>query len=385
MIASTRVAHPIAALALVGLAGCFSVEPPAEHACSKAHPECPDGFDCLSTQCVPKGEGLVLTLAGGVPRGFADGLPLTARFDAPTGVAVDTRGAQDLVYVSDSNNHRVRLYDGTSVSTAAGTGTQGDTDGPPSTATFRLPYTLSFGQGNLYVADRENHRIRRIDITHKDVTTAAGSIQGDLVDVAAHQARFSTPVGSAMGRDGTLYIADSMNHRIRALRNATVTTFAGSSEGYLDGVAAQAQFRQPYSIAVDTSGTAEVVYVADRGNACIRMIKNGQVTTVAGVPGAPGRVDGPATSAKFALPNAIALDPTRARLYVADRDNHLIRVVDLAKGKVTTLAGSGDGYQDGPALTAKFKAPNAVAVGQDGRVYVADRDNNRLRVILIAP
>jgi sugar lactone lactonase YvrE len=152
---------------------------------------------------------------------------------------------------------------------------------------------------------------------------------------------------------------------------------AGYAAGYADGLAAEAKFNSPRSVAVDGVGK---VYVADTGNHCIRLISpDGQVSTLAGA-NEPGYVDGQGSEARFNFPSGIAVDAD-GNLYVADTANHSIRKI-MPDGEVTTLAGNGEpGNVDGPGADARFRAPEGIAIDGKGNVYVADTGNHRVRKI----
>ncbi|GAA5074735.1 NHL repeat-containing protein [Lysobacter panacisoli] len=207
---------------------------------------------------------------------------------------------------------------------------------------------------------------------------AGDGVQG-LRDGAALQARFADPYGVAVSRDGTLYVADAGDsNRIRVVRaNGTVATLAGAVEGFADGVGAAASFDTPSGLAIDAAGN---LFVADTGNHAIRKVTpQGVVTTIAGN-GIPGFRDGAGAQAQFDGP--IGIDIGRdGRLYVADTYNDRIRVI-ARDGTVGTLAG-GDapGDLDGPGAIARFDTPTGVAVDAMNRVYVADLRNNAIRRI----
>jgi len=171
-------------------------------------------------------------------------------------------------------------------------------------------------------------------------------------------AQFNSPAGVAVdGRDNQLkiYVADQKNHRIRLISNGQVTTFAGSGiSGSRDDSVKQARFNSPLGIAVGKTGA---VYVADYGSHLIRKISAGQVTTIAG--NGMGYKDGPAILAQFSNPAGLAVDQDDT-VYVADTSNHRIRII--AQGQVTTFAGSVRGYHDGSSLSAKFNYPYGIAV-----------------------
>jgi len=189
-------------------------------------------------------------------------------------------------------------------------------------------------------------------------------------------ARFYSPRGVAVGPSGEIYVADTNNHKVRMIAGGQVTTLAGSTAGFANGAAGLAKLNQPYDVAV---GQAGEVYVADYNNHCIREIKAGQVTTFAGTCQAAGYADGAAASAKLAYPRGVAVGPS-GEVYVADRNNQRIRMI--SGGQVSTLAGDGvAGFKDGAAASARFQYPGGVTVAGNGDVYVADSSNHRVRKI----
>lgn len=213
------------------------------------------------------------------------------------------------------------------------------------------------------------------------VSVLAGSGLAKFVDGKAiakeDGASFQMPRGIALASDGTLYVADAANRRVRVLRDGMVSTLAGSGEdGKKDGPAATATFSVPVAVAVDKAGA---VYVADRGNHTVRKIVGGVVSTVAGT-GTCGAANGPVATATLCQPVGIAIDPKSGAVIVAEWQNHDIR--SIAKGAVTTLAGTGKpGYVDGPAAAAQFNNPHGVAVRDDGSILIADCANHRIRAL----
>lgn len=209
------------------------------------------------------------------------------------------------------------------------------------------------------------------------VTTLAGSNSG-YVDATGTAAKFSGPYDIDDGPDGNLYITDYSNNRIRKITPAgVVTTIAGSgTAGYADGTGVAASFRQPIGIAVDSLNN---IFVGDSNNHVVRKITPaGVVTTFAGTPGIYGSTNGTGSGAKFAFLHDLAIDSSD-NIYVADQFNRLIRKITPA-GVVTTLAGNGVAtYADGTSLTASFTSPIFLTVDINNNVYVSDSD--RLRKI----
>ena len=322
---------------------------------------------------------VVTTLAGSGARGFTDGTGTAASFKEPAGVTVDSSGN---LYVADCNNQRIRkITPAGVVTTLAGNNVEGSIDGTGTAASFDEPVGIAVdSSGTLYVTDTITQNVRKITSAGV-VTTLAGSGAIGSADGTRTAASFYQPNGVAIDSSGNVYVADSNNHKIRKITSTgVVTKFAGSGAiGSADGTGTAASFYGPVGITIDSSGN---VYVADMGNNKIRKITPaGVVTTLAGS-GSQGAVDGKGVAASFKTPLGIAVD-SGGNLYVADSGNNKIRKITPA-GVVTTLAGSGlKSSVDGTATSASFSNPGGVAVDSSGNVYVSDQDTHKIRKIVV--
>jgi sugar lactone lactonase YvrE len=311
------------------------------------------------------------TLAGSGVAGVANGVGAAATFNTPFGVVLDSSG---VAYIGDQGNDRVRqiIVSTGAVTTLAGSGTVASTDGTGTSAAFSgARYAGLDGLGNLYVTDTGTHRIRKVVLATRAVTTVAGTIVGAANGVGA-SASFSGPRGIACDASGNAYIADYGNHLIRkmVLSSATVTTLAGSATASAaNGVGISAGFSTPINLVVDSSST--LLFVVDHGNNMIRqiVIATQAVTTLAGS-GTLGSADGVGTVAQFSGPQGLALDAS-GNLFVSDTVSDRIRLIVIATQVVTTLDGTGD---------AGFISPTGLSVAR-GFLIVADRENHRIRVL----
>ncbi|WP_426752627.1 hypothetical protein [Myxococcus sp. Y35] len=317
------------------------------------------------------------TLAGSArPSGSEDGPGNEARFDSPSAI-VPGDGAW---FVADTYNHTVRTVEFASGETrtlAGRPGLAGGEDGPLEAATLGYPAGLAWHAASqqLYVADLGAHTVRVVDLTTRSVRTLAGTQEeAGAADGLGPAARFSGPQQLALSPDGlTLYVADSGNATVRAVETDTgaVTTLAGAAgeRGTVDGVGAAARFREPTGLALDAA--AGRLYVVDASAQTLRVITlaTGEVTTIAGTDETTGVVDGPVAEALFKYPASLALNAAGTHLYVADNGNHVIRRVDLAAGTVSTWLGNAvrsGGIGPGqrlPFREATLYFPQALAVG----------------------
>ncbi|MEA2235469.1 MAG: hypothetical protein QOC81_193 [Thermoanaerobaculia bacterium] len=267
------------------------------------------------------------TIAGAAgEHGSTGGSALQARFNDPDGVGVAQDGT---VYVCDRYNAIIRKIgsDGNVTTIAGRAGLSGKVDGAASSARFNEPRRIAIaGDGTIYVADTGNHAVRRILPGGGTVETVLTSSTSDRVD----------PIGLAIDANGNILIADAWSHVIRKIDHvgqlSVVAGLPGVS-GSVDGPVGSARFNAPEGVAVDSDG---VIYVADTANDTIRMIVNGEVTTAAGRAGLAGAVDGSGASARFNHPSGIRSD-ARGRLWIADSGNQAIRL--MTDGFVETVSG----------------------------------------------
>ena len=331
--------------------------------------------------------GVITTVAGNGMQSFSgDNGPATnARLSLAGGeispggynsfVTLDSGGN---VYFADTLNNRVRKVSNGVINTVAGGGSDFK-DGPATNDYLSYPTGVAVDSaGNLYIAEWASNQVRKV--SNGVITTVAGggSSLGD--NGPATSAQLSHPGGIAVDSAGNLYIADQGNGRIREVSNGVITTLAGNgTQGFSgdNGPAASAQLSYPSDVALDSVGN---LYIVDTGNVRVRKVSNGVITTFAG-DGTAGSINNPAASARFAMPVGIAVD-LAGNLYIAESGNRLIR--EISNGVVTTVAGNGvDGYSgdDGPATSAALSGPTGVAIDRTGRIYIADSENSRIRLL----
>jgi sugar lactone lactonase YvrE len=336
--------------------------------------------------------GTITTVAGTGSAGFTgdNGPATSARLNTPRSTAFDADGN---LYVADSANHRIRRIDATSglITTVAGTGTSGfNGDGISATAaSLWSPREIAFdADGNLFIADSRNNRIRRVDAGTGLIMTVAGTgvlgLGADGVPATASDLR--EPVGLAVDADGHLYFTELSSHRVRRVDAATglISTVAGTGAAGFTGDAVSAtasRLNAPTSVIVDPDGN---LLIADMGNNRVRRVSatSGTISTVAGT-GAAGFAgdDGLATAARLASPAGIRLDES-GHLFIADFNNHRVRRVDADTGIVSTIAGTGTagGTGDGALATAaQLNGPYGVTIDAGGDLFIAEASGDRVR------
>lgn len=313
--------------------------------------------------------GILTRVAGNASNGFSgdNGPAVNAQLYVPNGLALDPAGN---LYIADFGNKRIRKVSNGIITTVAGNGVDGAAGdgGPATSAELHYPYSIAIDSaGNLYIDD-DSGAIRKVT-------------NGVIASVAGAQGYFA---GIAVDIAGNLYLLDALAPRVLKVSNGVATTIAGNGTyGYSgdNGPATAAQFGgdpdegvEPSGIAVDSTGN---VYITDTYNGCIRKVSNGVITTVAGG----------STATQLTDPTFIAVDSAGA-LYLSDPSNSTgvtgdrLRIV--AYGIVTTVAGNGYfsfSGDNGPAANAQFYQPGGVAIDSAGRMYIADRQNNRVRMI----
>ena len=337
---------------------------------------------------------VITTVAGSgdVMNDTGAGTPATTNYiHRPEGVVSDGKGA---LYISDSSgHHRIRKVDlatGIMTNYAGGSGTAVIVDGvPAATAYLNSPRGIALDTaGNLYIADANNDRIRRVDAATGLIYTVAGNgVRAHAGDGGlATAASLNEPNGVAVDAAGNIYIVDRTGGRVRKVDAVTgiITTVAGNgTQGYAGdgGPATAANLNFPNGLAVDAAGN---IYIADTNNDRVRFVSaaTGAIVTVAGKTGFGFSGDGgPATNAQLSLPWGVALDKD-GNLYIADRNNMRIRRVTAGTGVIATVAGNGDfGFagDGGAATAATLYAPYAIAVDSAGVAFIADTNNNRVR------
>jgi DNA-binding beta-propeller fold protein YncE len=337
---------------------------------------------------------LISTVAGTGVQGYAgDGGPATqALLNNPFDLAFDPAG--NLCF-SDTYNHCIRRIDARSgvITTIAGTGEEGFSGdgGPATSARMNQPYGMVIDRtGNVYVADRLNGRVRRIDGASGVITTLAGDgsakYSGD--GGASAHAGLAEPNGLALDRaHRNLFITDVADHRVRVidLASGVITTFAGTGNARHAGDGGPAAAADVFGARAVALAPDDSLYIMERQGSSIRRVRNGIIETVAGTGARGYGGDGhDARHAVFNAPKEMAVDPA-GNLFVVDTENHVIRLIDTQSWIVTTIAGNGEagpGGDGGPAHLASLARPHGAVVGADGAVYIGDSENHRVRKLV---
>ncbi|EFC47410.1 predicted protein [Naegleria gruberi] len=325
--------------------------------------------------------GIISTIAGNGTAGYSGDVATSAKLYYPSGIAISS---SDETYIADTNNHRIRKITTSGIiSTIAGNGTAGYSGDGSSAKSAQLYYPSGVAissSDEIYIVDRSNNRIRKITTSGIISTIAGNGTAGYSGDgSSATSAQLNSPSGIAISSSDEIYIADMFNNRIRKITTSgIISTIAGTgTSGYSgDGSSATSiQLYFPYGVAVSLS---DEIYIADMFNNRIRKITtSGIISTIAG-----GIGDG--LSATTAYINAITFEfSSSGEIYIADTNNHRIRKITTS-GIISTIAGTGtSGYSgDGSSATsAQLNSPYGIAISSSGEIYIADTNNNRIRKI----
>jgi sugar lactone lactonase YvrE len=360
-------------------------------------------FDNFGNLCIPERNGnrvrlidsqtgIIKTVAGTGRTGYnGDGIKArVATLSGPRDCGYD---ADNNLYIADTGNSRVRRVDNRTgiITTLAGNGTHGfgGDGGPATSAALFYPRSVALKGNTIYIADAGNDRVRAVSLSTGTITTYAG-VEARLFNgdsQPATTASVNRPEGVAVDKAGNVFVADTLNSRVRRIDANTgiITTVAGNGSAGYNGdsiPALAAELKQPSSLAVDLKGD---IFIADRANNRVRRVdaNTGLITTVAGTGHAGARGDGgAAVLALLNYPDGVALDP-HGDLFFSDRYNNRVRQVSAATGIITTVAGTGaPGYSgDGSAAAgAELNAPVQVAVAHT-TLYIADTMNQRIRAV----
>ncbi|MBS4098897.1 MAG: fibronectin type III domain-containing protein [Sulfuricella sp.] len=342
--------------------------------------------------------GTITTVAGNGTTGYSGdgGAAKSAALHNPQGVALDQSGN---LYIADTYGHRIRKVSAATgvISTLAGTGINGYSGDGGAAASAMLNYPIAVrvdNSGNVYIADHWNHRIRKINAATGIITTIAGNGTGAFGGDGGGStvASLNYPAGMAFDNAGNLYVADVNNHAIRKISTqGIISTVAGTgtSSGFSGdgGMATSAHLSSPYGVTVDGAGN---IYIADSGNHRVRFVSvgTGQISTVAGNGNAAFNGDGGvATNSSIFFPYDMVTTVT-GDLYISDGNNNRIRKVAAGTGIISTVAGtgtsgfSGDG---GSSTSATIGFPTGLVLDISGGLYFADNSNSRIRMVNLGP
>jgi len=334
------------------------------------------------------GAQIITTVAGDSLQGYCcDGMPaMDAELDNPYSLAVD---AANNVYIADRNNNRIRKVNSSGIiTTVAGTGVAGYTGDGSLAALAEINYPIGIaidGLGNFCFTDRYNNSVRKVSSSGIISTVAGNGSMGFGGDGgAATSAELNAPGGIAIDEAGNIYICDGYNNRVRKINTSgIISTIAGTATGGFSGdggMATDAELNQPYGIALDRYGN---IYISEWTNRIRKINASGVITSIAGN-GSMGLSGdgGAATLAEFNNPTGIAIDGN-GNVFIADAGNSCIRWIN-ASGIINSFAGtgivgfSGDG---GLAIDAELTAPTGVTIDSKGDFYIADLGNNRIRYV----
>lgn len=343
---------------------------------------------CL-TALWPISAAEIHTFSGiGAPAYSGDGGPaLAAALRNPYGLCI---GPDAALYICDMDNHVIRRIKDGQISTVAGSGKRGYSGdgGPALKAELNEPYEVRFdAAGNMFFVEMRNNIVRRVDLRDQKISTVAGNgtlgFSGD--GGLATQAQLNQPHSIQLDQQGNLFICDIGNHRIRkvSLRTGFISTFAGTGDKRAPrdgGKISEEPLFGPRAIDFDRDGN---LWLALReGNAVYKLnLGSGTIHHVAGT-GAQGFNNGPAGEATLSGPKGISIGPDQ-NVYFADTESHSIRRVNLQNGRVELVAGTGERGDgpDGEPLKCKFARPHGIFASRSGLIYVGDSENNRIRVI----
>jgi hypothetical protein len=330
----------------------------------------------LNSSNVPN--GIITTVAGGGSGGDGGAATSASLSQIYGDVAVDTSGN---LFIPDSLNGLIRKVSADGIiATVAGGGSGGD-GGPATNASLSFVSSVAVDiAGNLFIADHGNNRVRKVSTSGIITTVAGNGTSGYLGDGGAATNANLSPTGIAVDAFGNLLIADQDNSRVRKVStNGIISLIAGGGGGGDGGAAANASLSHPFDVKIDSHGN---LFIADTVNQRIRKVStNGIITTVAG--GGGGGDGGAATNASLNYPSGVAVD-NAGNIFIADTDNHCVRKVDT-NGIITTVAGnrgySGNYGDGGPATNALFYYTYGVAVDASGNLFISDEANKRIRKV----
>lgn len=349
--------------------------------------QCP----CPIGKPIPPLQLYITTVVGtGVVGGLGDGGPAISATIGGSNICFDSQGN---LYIADGLTHRIRKVDNITgiITTIAGNGVSGFSGdgGPALSCNLNNPQAVAVdSSGNLYIADTDNYRIRKVNSATSIITTITGrgipAFGGD--GGPATSAYISISTGIALDSDRNVYIADTDNQRIRKINSTTgiITTIVGNGvDGFSGdgGPATSSSLNYPEGVFLDSQGN---VYIADTYNNRIRKVDNttGIITTIVGNGQSRFSGDGgPAINSSLRIPHAVCMD-SDGNVYISDSNNHSIRKVDNTTGIITTISGngapgfSGDG---GPAKSSRLNYPQGIAIDPTGNIYIGDSNNGRIR------